>query len=333
MINISQIAIGDGIEGETFLVSEANTKSNRNGSLMINLTLRNATGRIPAVIFGCPLQLTGGEVVRVSGEVGHFNGLQVTVRDIEALPAAEAEALMKELLPRRIPEKTIRESVSALIDTIEDAAIRQFVSQVIDFNDRFFSSPGAKSLHHSYTGGLCEHSVAVASIVNMSALLYTRINVDIAVAGALLHDIGKIRELSFAGGLQYTDEGRMLNHTYLGAEIVSDHAKEYRTLINDQTLRAIVHIILSHHGQPEFGALVKPATLEAEIVALADKMDSSMINLSELIRNDSNAGGWTAYDPKLARCMRKPARPIVVSEQPEEEFVAAEKDTSDLEPF
>jgi len=231
----------------------------------------------------------------------------VTVDDIAVLLADEAEALMMELLPRRIPTETIRENVMAIIDGIGDEVIRQFVSEIIAINDRFWSSPGAKRLHHSWCGGLAEHSYAVASIVSMSAIFYPEVNTDVAVAGALLHDIGKIKELSFSGGFQYTDEGRMLTHMYLGAEIVSAHAKEYKTPLDNQVINDIVHIILSHHRDPEYGAIVKPATLEAELVAIADLMDSSMVNLSELIRNDSNAGGWTAFDSRLTRCMRKPA--------------------------
>lgn len=330
MTNISKLSIGDRINDEPFLVSEAITKSARNGGLMMNLTLRNSTGRIPAVIFGCPLKLTGGEVVRVSGTVGHFNGLQMTVDDIALVPAGDAEALMMELAPRRMPEDTIRETVHALIDSIGDEVLRQFVHEVICFNGRFWTSPGAKRLHHSWCGGLAEHSYAVASIVSMSAMFYPGVNTDIAVAGALLHDIGKIRELSFSGGFQFTDEGRMLSHIYLGAEMISDHVREYRTPIDNQTLGDIVHIILSHHRQREFGAVVQPATLEAELVALADLMDSSMVNLSELVKNDCNAGIWTAFDSKLGRSMRKS---VLTHESPTTEAVMEQSDGNGSEPF
>ena len=306
VLNISSLSVGNEIDSEPFLVDGANTRKVRNGSIVTNLNLRNSTGQIPAVIWDNPQPLNDGVIVKASGNVGSFNGsLQVTVWAITPVLPEQATELIEHLLPpRHISEDDIRASFSSVLSGIKDEDLKLLVSYIIDvYSDRFWKTPAGKRLHHAWIGGLAEHSVAVASIVKQMAPAYPGVNPDIAIAGALLHDIGKVKELAFTGGFQYTDVGKLLSHTFIGADIVSALSQTRPYRIDEQSL---VHIILSHHREPEFGALVKPATLEAEIVALADLMDSSMVGLSEFIRADVNPGEWTAYNARLGRSMRKP---------------------------
>ncbi len=307
--DISKLSTGDYIENGIFLVSDANTKGTRTGGLVTNLTLQNNTGRIAAVIFDCPLKLTGcgSEVVTVSGAVGNYNGPQVSIRVIGKVPLEKAEALMSELLPpRRTPETQVKKTMKLLIKAIENESLREFVAELVT-SGRFWICPAGKTLHHNYIGGLADHSVHTAKIVYSAAHLYPAINKDIALAGAILHDIGKIEEISFGGGFAYTEVGRMQSHMFLGARMVSDLANSDSHKLDDALKNDIIHIILSHHRQLELGAVVQPVTLEAELVAMADLMDSSIEKLSELIQNDSNQGEWTAYSQLLGRSMRKTA--------------------------
>lgn len=209
------------------------------------------------------------------------------------------------MLPALYPQSKystpqLEQKVQDIIGKISNKRLSALAEVVTGING-FYTAPAGKRLHHPYIGGLAEHSVAVAEIVDKAAVFYPDVNKDIAITGALLHDIGKVKELvndKIWG--EYTDKGKLLSHIYIGANIVQN-------IIADKSLDVpaddIIHIILSHHGDNEKGALIKPATIEANLVYLADYMDSHMGIVNQMCQSQICVDGWV-YDSWLGKSVR-----------------------------
>jgi 3'-5' exoribonuclease len=143
---------------------------------------------------------------------------------------------------------------------------------------QFKQAPAAKMMHHAYLGGLLEHTLNLVKLANVVCPLYPKISRDLVVVGLFLHDLGKTREISFEGAFTYTDRGELIGHIVDGAIMLHDKVQQVmRTSgvrLPKNAISVLQHIILSHHGQPEFGAAKIPATPEAILVAMLDNLDA-----------------------------------------------------------
>jgi 3'-5' exoribonuclease len=156
-------------------------------------------------------------------------------------------------------------------------------------------APAAKGMHHVYLGGLLEHSLAVVALVNQVVPLYPALNRDLLVVGALLHDIGKTREMSYARSFDYTDEGKLIGHITIGLEMITLKVASIPGFPPELAM-LVKHLILSHHGQYEYGSPKRPKTLEATVLNYLDDMDAKINGITTHINKDSGAAGnWTAY--------------------------------------
>ena len=164
----------------------------------------------------------------------------------------------------------------------------------------------AKSVHHGYLGGLLEHTVTVGKIGASLCEHYPIANKDLVIAGCLLHDIGKVHELSPFPENDYTDMGNMLGHIPMGVEMIHDQMKEIPNFPADLGL-LIKHMILSHHGEYEFGSPKRPKTIEAMIVHTADNTDSRIKIVEEVILADTSDNNYAGYTRVLNRNIRKSA--------------------------
>ncbi len=225
--------------------------SARNGSIYLNLELRDRSGAIPARVFRevdrLGARFKRGDAIRVSGKVERFRGeLVAEVDEIEPLEDAELDPA--EFLPAAYRDAGELEGfLEHLTREVHDAPLREVVDRVL-FTEpvaaEFRRAPCTRAGHHAYLGGLVEHTVAVGTLVGEVCQLHPRLNSDVLMAAALLHDVGKVREFSYGAEFGITEEGRLIGHLALGAEIVGSAAGG----LSPERRAALLHCVLSHHG-------------------------------------------------------------------------------------
>jgi 3'-5' exoribonuclease len=225
--------------------------SARNGSIYLSMELRDRSGSIPARAFREVDRLAGrferGDAIRVSGRVERFRGeLVAEVEDIKPIEADELDPA--EFLPSAYRDAEELEGfLEHLTREVHDPALRQVVERVL-FTEPvaadFRRAPCTRAGHHAYVGGLLEHTVAVGTLVLELCQLHARLDSDLLMAAALLHDVGKAREFTYGAEFGITEEGRLLGHLALGAEIVGTASGE----LPPERRAALLHCILTHHG-------------------------------------------------------------------------------------
>jgi 3'-5' exoribonuclease len=225
--------------------------SARNGSIYLSLELRDRSGSIAARAFRDVDRLAGrferGDAIRVSGKIERFRGeLVAEVEEIHAIDPTELDPA--EFLPTAYRDAEELEGfLEHLTREVHDPALRQVVERVLftePVASEFRRSPCTRAGHHAYVGGLVEHTVAVGTLVGEVCQLHPRLDSDLLMAAALLHDVGKSREFTYGAEFGVTEEGRLLGHLALGAEIVGSAAGE----LPPERRAAILHCVLSHHG-------------------------------------------------------------------------------------
>jgi 3'-5' exoribonuclease len=225
--------------------------SARNGSIYLSLELRDRSGSIPARAFREVDRLTArferGDAIRVSGRAERFRGeLVVEVEDIQAIDAAELDPA--EFLPTAYRDAEELEGfLEHLSREVHDPALREVVARVLftePVAEQFRRAPCTRAGHHAYVGGLIEHTVAVGTLVGEVCQLHPRLDSDLLMAAALLHDVGKAREFTYGAEFGITEEGRLIGHLAMGAEIVGSAAGG----LPPERRAALLHCVLSHHG-------------------------------------------------------------------------------------
>jgi 3'-5' exoribonuclease len=225
--------------------------SARNGSIYLSLELRDRSGSIPARAFREADRLAGrferGDAIRVSGKVERFRGeLVAEVEDIQPLDPGDVDPA--EFLPAAYRNAEELEGfLEHLTREVHDPALRHVVERVLftePVASEFRRAPCTRAGHHAYVGGLLEHTVAVGTLVGEVCQLHPRLDSDLLMAAALLHDVGKSREFTYGAEFGITEEGRLLGHLTLGAEIVGSAAGE----LPPDRRAALLHCVLSHHG-------------------------------------------------------------------------------------
>lgn len=306
MSNFKDVVVGELIHEKIAVVENLTAKVGTNDKIVTNFRLRDASGTIAGVYFGrFEAAIATGSVVVVNGAVGDFNGLQVKVKDAKLVEGDLSEFLESIMPVSQYPKEILVRVVQERIAKIEGPELRAFVSTLIEATPAYYTAPAGKRIHHAWVGGNAEHCAHVSILAATTAALYSGIDADLVIAGALLHDIGKTEELVMNGVIDYSDVGRLMGHAYIGAKMIEDHAR-FQPL-NPELIQNLVHIILSHHGSLEHGAIVTPATVEAEIVYLCDMLDSKTVAAQAMINTDAGSGRWTSYNRMLDRTMRKPA--------------------------
>jgi 3'-5' exoribonuclease len=233
----------------------------RNGSPYLALELRDRTGTMPAKAFREADRLAGrferGDAIRVAGKVERFRGeLSAELASIEAVPAEEASAF--DFLPAAYRDgEELEGFLEHLTREIHHDGMREVVTSLLfgsgEVATEFRRAPCTRGGHHSYLGGLLEHTVAVATLVGETGILHPRLNTDLLMAAALLHDVGKVREFTYGADFGLTDEGELLGHLAIGAEIVGGASQS----LDAETRAALLHCILAHHGPPAQAGVAK----------------------------------------------------------------------------
>ena len=255
-----------------------------NGGVFARGLLEDNSGRIPFICFEAGLvdklrQMEGAEAFMVSGavDINKFSNdmaLQVVVQKFDNLLPEDD---ITNLLPKgNFNEKEYITSLQNLIKTVRNPGLRALLETIFSgaVYDKFIMNPAGMRMHHAYIGGLLQHSVDVAGIAIALAEQIGNVDKDLVVAGALLHDIGKLREISSQIGFPYTNEGRLLGHIAMSVMMVQEAAAKLK--LPQARLEQLQHILLSHHGDNEKGSPVVCATKEAFIVHYADEIDAIM---------------------------------------------------------
>ena len=255
-----------------------------NGGVFARGLLEDNSGRIPFICFEAGLvdklrQMEGAEAFMVSGavDINKFSNdmaLQVVVQKFDDLLPEDD---ITNLLPKgNFNEKEYVTRLQNLIKTVRNPGLRALLETIFSgaIYDKFIMNPAGMRMHHAYIGGLLQHSVDVAGIAIALAEQIGNVDKDLVVAGALLHDIGKLREISSQIGFPYTNEGRLLGHIAMSVMMVQEAAAKLK--LPQARLEQLQHILLSHHGDNEKGSPVVCATKEAFIVHYADEIDAIM---------------------------------------------------------
>src|SRR5512133_833393 len=312
---MDKIWVKDVKEGErlksVFLVARKAIPTAKSGKTYLSVTFQDRTGELEARAFEKVEELAGllaeKDHVEVEGQVGTFQG-KPQLR-IEAVAKADAAALDPADFawapppePKK-PEKTgpteaeqgLWAELVALVDVVVDPHVKSLIRAFLEDDDiaaRLRRAPAAKTVHHAYAGGLLEHTVSCLKLAHRLADHFPQVDRDLLVAGAFFHDLGKIRELSGdRGGIEYSDEGRLVGHHVMTAQWIHDKAR--RVGASRDLEHHVVHMVLAHHGKLEYGSPKVPMTLEAMLTHAIDEIDSRVNSWLNLMGKEGGNRRWT----------------------------------------
>ncbi len=304
---IYELQENDILTNSLFLVQKKNLAVSKTNKPYLNITISDKTGTLEARVWERAEYFNtlfeSSDYVKLSGTVVSFQGiLQLNTKFIEKVDDSEINPA--DFLPSsEYDEGDMKKSLFEYIDSIENIYIKKVLKLIFTnkkISESYFNAPAGKSIHHAYIHGLMEHSLSVASLCDHMLQNYQQVAVpidrDLIIAGALLHDIGKIYELDFHKTFQYTTEGQLIGHVALGYQIMVDAS--YQIPDFPYKLRAhIGHLILSHQGKLEFGSPKTPMTIEAFILHTADELDSKINMLISNIPHKEQGGRrvWSDY--------------------------------------
>lgn len=323
-IFIKEIKEKDQVTGN-FLVTKKEMGISKSGKPYLNLKIMDSTGELEARVWedaeAMGRSFQKNDVVSLKGfAVAYQGGVQVNISSISAL--AEGEYSIRDFLPasKKDPSVMMAE-LEKIISNIKDRHLKSLVASIFEDNDvkeRFIIAPAAKSMHHPYLSGLLEHVLSICGLIEKVADHYkTGINKDLLTTGALLHDIGKIYELSYKKSFEYTDEGRLLGHITMGIELIDKKLAGLPDFPRDLSV-LLKHMLLSHHGHLEFGSPKRPKTIEAIILYYLDDLDAK-VNAVQTLLEEGGESNWTPYQRIFERYIFK-GNPVFEEPQAEEKL-------------
>jgi 3'-5' exoribonuclease len=285
-----------------FLVKEKITAMAKNGKPYLTLRLMDKSGEVDAKVWDNVDLLSAifdkDDFVAVRSKASVYLGkMQLVIAELKKVP--EEEVALADFLPETA--RDIREmegELAGFVVSLKDANLKRLLAAFFDdptFLALYLSAPAAKGMHHVYLGGLIEHSLAVAKLADRIVPLYEGLNRDLLIAGALLHDVGKVREIAYIRSFDYTDEGKLLGHITIGVEMVREKILELENFPRELAI-LLQHMLLSHHGQYEFGSPKLPMTVEATILNYLDDLDSKINGIRTHVEKEpDNHSRWSAY--------------------------------------
>jgi 3'-5' exoribonuclease len=313
---VQQMADGDTIE-EIYLISDKQLRANRNGNLYLQVELRDRTGSISARLWNAGEHVFRsfevGDFVQIKGKVQLFQGsLQIILNQIDRIESEKVD--LGDFLPHT------EQDVSKLLERLRGFLLRlgnphlRALAECFLMDDEFLRgfcrAPAGVRNHHAYLGGLLEHVVTLLDAADRILPLYPELDRDLLLVGIFLHDVGKVRELSYQRIFGYTDEGQLIGHLVIGVEMVNDKAAKVPDLTGEpfppELLLRLKHMIVSHHGTYEFGSPKLPMTPEAIALHYLDNLDAKVHSFTRDIREDRNeASAWTPFNQSLQRRLFK----------------------------
>lgn len=302
---------------QVFLVVDKQLRANRQGNLYLQMRLGDKSGAITALLWnateGLSQTFESGDYVLVKAATHVHNGsLQMIASRLERVAASAVDESEFSRIDQGHVDKLAIE-LAEMLRSITSVPLRNLAECFLSddlFVAKFISAPAGVKNHHAYRGGLLEHAVQLMRVVRAVASLYPELDSDLLLMGAFLHDLGKIDELTYERELGYSDAGQLIGHLVIGVEILNRKIAEMERLTSDpfpDDLRLqLQHMIVSHHGELEFGSPKVPMTVEAMALHLLDNLDAKLHNFRQLMREDMNSESrWTPFHAAIGRKLYK----------------------------
>jgi len=313
---IRELSDGEAID-QVFLASEKQLRTNRNGNLYLQVRLSDKTGSLTSMLWNAQQRhydcFENGDYLNVKGTAQVYNGnMQVLAKEVNKVSSSEVEEADFITLSDGAVENMLAR-VAELLRSISDPHLLTLAECfLIDetFMKGLRSAPAGIKNHHAYRGGLLEHVLSLMEVVTLIAPRYEDLDADKLLMGAFLHDIGKIRELTYEPDLGYSTQGQLLGHLVQGVtmldEMIGLAEKQSSENFPENLANQLRHMIVSHHGTLEFGSPKVPMTLEAIALHHLDNLDAKLHSVKQLIADDVNTDSpWTVYHPSLGRKLYK----------------------------
>ncbi len=296
----------------TFLVKSKEMKSKKTGEPYLALTLGDKSGDLDAKMWDHVEEVEQSfdrdDFVKVKGQVQVYrNRTQLTIHKLRRCQDEEVD--FADYFPKTTKDVEVMfEELLGIVDGIENSHLRELLMSLLldeELSAKFKQAPAAKSLHHAWLGGLLEHTLSLCKLCRLVTQHYSGLDQDLLLAGAVLHDIGKTRELSYTRSFAYTNEGQLLGHMILELDLVREKISQIDGFPPDLKI-LIQHLIISHHGEHEFGSPKMPMFPEALVLHCLDNLDSKLEAMKFILRTDSNVeGDWTGYNQMFGRPLFK----------------------------
>jgi len=321
---VTEIRERDQVESP-FLVRDKMTAMAKNGKPYLTLKLMDKSGELEGRVWDRVDELAArferDDFVLVRGKASSYLGkMQLVVQELEKLD--EQNVALGDFLPvaGESPELLLKR-LNELLGTLRNPHLSRLMQLFVDdaeFVQKFSTAPAAKSMHHVYLGGLLEHSLAISALVDDVSARYPELDRDLLVVGALLHDVGKTEELTYRRSFDYSDEGKLLGHIMLGVEMVDERLRQLPEFPKPLAVH-LKHLLLSHHGQYEYGSPKRPKTLEATVLNYLDDLDSKINGIRSHMERDSQSDShWTSYHRLYDRYFYKGEKPAVENDRQSE---------------
>ncbi len=299
---------------EIYLCKQAQILKSKTGKNYMSLVLQDKTGRVDGKIWDLGPGVGHFEpldYVKVEAQVTVFNSAnQLNIRTIRKAESGEYD--VSNYMPSTTQDvKAMYAELMKFIESVKQPHLKQLLLSFFsepDFARKFQAHSAARSVHHGFVGGLLEHTLGVTRICNYLSRNYPVLNRDLLLAGAMFHDIGKLEEISEFPENDYTDDGNLLGHIFIGAEMVGMRIREIPGFPKPLAAE-LRHCILAHHRKPEFGSPKVPALAEAMALAMADDLDAKMEQFTELFQSAEYDGGWLGFQRTLESNVRRSTRP------------------------
>jgi 3'-5' exoribonuclease len=324
-----------------FLVCVKEIRSTREGKSYLRLELGDSTGRVEARMWtgfdALASSFQQDDFVKVQARVENYlNKLQLAIEKIRRVDESEVDPA--DFFPHT--KENVDEMYSRLLEIVSSVGnpwLRQLLDRVVldpEIVPRLKRAPAAKVMHHAFYGGLLEHVVSLCNLCRAVLSHYPEVNADLLLSGAVLHDIGKLKELSYDRSINYTDEGQLLGHILIE---YGDLTKKIDAIegFPPELKILLLHMLVSHHGQYEFGSPKLPMFREALLLHYLDDLDSKMGAVRAALAADDGEGNWTGFNGALARRILRadkflgaPVAPAA-NAVPVVEIVAASADSAD----
>ena len=302
---------------ETFRVTGKQLRPNRNGNLYLQMELSDRTGSIPTRMWNATEDIyrtfENGDYIRVEGTTQLFQGaMQLIATHVTPLEPGEVnEEEFLALTPADI--ERLRGRLVAILRNLSDPELVTLAECFLmdePFMGKFCRAPAGIKLHHAYQGGLLEHVVNLMDAASRVAPCYPQIDADLLVTGAFLHDRAKIDELVYDRDMAYSDEVQLVGHLVMAVSMLEANVREAEKLsgepIGREKVLRLKHMIVSHHGQYEYGSPKLPMTLEALALYYLDNLDAKVFSFQQQLRDDPNVDSpWTLYNQNMGRKLFK----------------------------
>lgn len=315
---------GDWVD-ETYLAVSKQVSTSKNGATYLAIKLADKTGEIDGRLWDNADEIAGKfereDFVRIKGVAANYQGtMQIKMKSLEKVDDAKVDIANFLQTSPRDPDEMVGDLTAAAAG-VSNTHLRLFMQAFLNdrpFMETFRRTPAAKTLHHNYIGGLLEHVVELIFLCRDLAKHFPGVDGDLLIVGAFIHDIGKVRELAVRKSIEYTTEGRLIGHISLGYEMIAGKIAAIPGFPSELAM-LLKHIMLSHHGEYEFGSPKRPKIQEAVIINYLDDLSAKINNFQATLKKEKvGEGEWTAFNKMHDRYLYRQGAYAAAGDGPEE---------------